>query len=100
MLPHFMCLYLSAEFSHAQLNLLFQVILVSLLPSNKRPSPGDLLLSYWPGQMVLLEKCQHPTKEPIMGREDWEGLMTIACVICILAPQNYCGGKASVKLAF
>lgn len=75
---------LSADFSYILVNLWFQVILESVLPSNRSPSPGDLLLSYWPGQMVLLERCQHPTKEPVHGQRGF-GRFNDPCP-CVLYP--------------
>lgn len=100
MLPDFVCLHLSVLiFSYILLNLLFQVSLQSVLPSNKNLSPGDLLLSR-PGQMVLVESCQHPTKEPV-HRQRGFGMFNdfCPCVLypCSSEPQSHLKGKSQQK---
>lgn len=86
----------STNFSYILLNLLFQVSLKSVLPSNKNLSPGDLLLSR-PGQMVLVESCQHPTKEPV-HRQRGFGMFNDSrpCVLypCSSGPQSHLKGKS------
>jgi len=52
--------------------------------------------------MVLLERCQHPTKEPVHGQRGQEDLMTLAHMFYIPAPQNripICRGKSRRKVS-